>query len=137
MIKDLWLTLPSKDIRKSRAFYTEIGFEFHPRQFGEDAMFGLSFGKKNFLVFLAPEEDFKTFASAGAPDLKNASEILFSIEVDSKSEVDIFAEKVVKAGGKIFSPIAESQGWMYGFGFIDLDGHRWNIMFMDWEKAKI
>ena len=25
-------------------------------------------------------------------------------------------------------------GWMYGFGFCDIDGHRWNVLYMDMSK---
>jgi predicted lactoylglutathione lyase len=36
----------------------------------------------------------------------------------------------------LFAKPAENQGWMYGCGFFDLDGHRWNILFMDYDKLK-
>ena len=60
--------------------------------------------------------------------------ILFSIDAESKDDVDALAKKVTDAGGTLYSNPTEIQGWMYGFGFIDLDGHRWNSVFMDMGK---
>lgn len=48
--------------------------------------------------------------------------------------MDQFTEKVKEAGGTVFSKPAESEGWMYGSAFADLDGHRWNILYMDFSK---
>jgi predicted lactoylglutathione lyase len=43
-------------------------------------------------------------------------------------------QKAVKAGGSIYGEPGYSQGWMYGAGFADLDGHRWNVLYMDMSK---
>ena len=66
--------------------------------------------------------------------IKTSSEILISIDAENKGEVDALAKKVEEAGGTVFAPPAESQGWMYGCAFADLDGHRWNSLFMDFSK---
>jgi len=84
--KELWLNLPVKDIRRSRAF--EIA------------------------------------------DPKRGTEVLISIDAESKEEVDELLQKVVSAGGTIYGE-PHDQGWMYGAGFVDLDGHRWNVLYMD------
>ena len=62
------------------------------------------------------------------------SEVLISFDAESREEVDETARKVFEAGGTVFSKLAEIQGWMYGFAFADLDGHRWNMVFMDFSK---
>ena len=62
------------------------------------------------------------------------SEVLINFDAESKEEVDAMAEKVRKAGGKIYAEPGESQGWMYAFGFEDLDGHRWSMLYMDLAK---
>jgi predicted lactoylglutathione lyase len=59
------------------------------------------------------------------------SEVLFSIEASSREEVDEIAKKAEMAGGRIFSEPAEHQVLIYGCGFADLDGHRWNTVYMD------
>lgn len=67
-------------------------------------------------------------------DTQKSSEVLISIDAQSKGEVDEFAAKVREAGGNVFAEPAENQGWMYGCGFADLDGHRWNVLYMDLTK---
>jgi predicted lactoylglutathione lyase len=62
------------------------------------------------------------------------NEVLFSISADSREEVEQLAEAVKAAGGQLFSAPKEIQGWMYGCGFSDPDGHKWNSLFMDPEK---
>ena len=59
---------------------------------------------------------------------------MISIDAQSRLEVDETALKVIEAGGTIFAKPAENQGWMYGCGFQDLDGHRWNVLYMDLNK---
>ena len=49
-------------------------------------------------------------------------------------EIDQLAKKVASAGGTVFAPPGENQGWMYGFAFTDPDGHRWNALHIDMSK---
>lgn len=130
MTKEIWLNLPVKDINKSKDFFGALGFSFN-RQPESANMACLNIGEKSFNVLLFSENTFKGFTKTDIPDTKNASEILISINAESREEVDKLAEKVWEAGGTIFSEPGEIQGWMYGFGFADLDGHRWNSVFMD------
>lgn len=85
---------------------------------------------------LCQENAFKGFNQFPITNTKRSSEILFSFDAESREEVDELAQKVVDAGGKIFSGPGDNQGWMYGFGFSDLDGHRWNVLFMDMSKIQ-
>jgi predicted lactoylglutathione lyase len=62
--------------------------------------------------------------------------MLISIDAESRNEVEELAQKVEEAGGVLFAKPAENQAWMYGCGFSDLDGHRWNVLFMDYSKRK-
>ena len=84
---------------------------------------------------LFEESTFENFVQNEITDTKSSSEILISIDAESRAEVDAFAKKVVEAGGLVFAKPAEIQGWMYGCGFADLDGHRWNMLYMDLSKA--
>ena len=83
---------------------------------------------------LFAEAVFKKFTGTNLVDTQQASEVLLSIDAESKEEVDAMAKKVIEAGGKLFGKPEEHQGWMYGCGFTDLDGHRWNILYMDTNK---
>ena len=139
MAKEIWLNLPVKNIAKAKEFYEKIGFkpqENHPCQ--EDQpdpkMCEFSVGEKEFSLVLIEAETFKGFAQNEIPDPQTHTEILLSIGAGSRVEIDEMASRVFEAGGTIFSAPAETQGWMYGFAFTDLDGHRWNQVFMDGEK---
>jgi predicted lactoylglutathione lyase len=88
-------------------------------------------GEPAVVMMLFQEEEFKGYVRTEISDTKKGSEILLNIDAQSKAEVDAMAETVVKAGGKIFAEPEEAQGWMYVFGFEDVDGHRWSMLYMD------
>jgi predicted lactoylglutathione lyase len=60
--------------------------------------------------------------------------VIFSLGVNTVADVDEMAKKAVGAGAKLYANPAYKDGWMYGCAFADLDGHRWNILFMDMSK---
>ena len=133
MTKQIWLNLPVKNVAKAKDFFWKIGFSFN-EQHDTPSSTCMVIGEGNFVVMLFEELLFKSFTQNELTDTQSSSEILISIDAESKEEVDALAEKVTEAGGTVFSPPAESQGWMYGFGFADLDGHRWNVLYMDFSK---
>ena len=83
---------------------------------------------------LCAESVFQGFTKNNIADTKNATEVLFSFDAESREEVDELEKKVKTAGGAVWAAPGENQGWMYGFGFSDLDGHRWNVLHMDMSK---
>jgi uncharacterized protein len=133
MTKEIWLNLPVKDVAASRKFFSAIGFIFNEKHATPDSV-AMLVGSKNFVVMLFQEETFKGFTRHNLADTKQGSEVLMSIEVETREEVDDMAAKAAAAGGIIFGKPTESQGWMYGCAFTDPDGHRWNILYMDHKK---
>ena len=133
MTKQIWLNLPVKDALKSKDFFSKIGFTFlEERTTAESAC--MLVGETNFVVMLFGEVMFRNFIQHQITDTKQSSEFLISIDAESQDEVDAIAQNVKTAGGIVFAEPAESQGWMYGCGFADLDGHRWNVLYMDFSK---
>lgn len=132
MTKELWLNLPVKNLKKSKEFFTHIGFSFKDREM--DNMIAMEVGEKKVVVMLLDESTFKNAIQNEITDTNQSSEIIISFDAESREEVDELAKKVEKAGGTVFSKPAEIQGWMYGCGFTDLDGHRWNVLYMDINK---
>jgi predicted lactoylglutathione lyase len=132
MTKQLWLNLPVKDLEKSKQFFSELGFSFNTEHGNSPVSASLVVGKNVLMLF--DETSFKNFTKTEVADTAKSNEILISIDAESREEVDAFAEKVTAAGGTIFAKPSEKDGWMYGFGFTDLDGHRWNILYMDMSK---
>lgn len=133
MTKQIWLNLPVKDAMKSKDFFSKIGFKFLEERTTLDSACMLV-GEGNFVIMLFAENMFQNFINHAITDTKQSSEFLISIDAESREEVDQIAENARAAGGTIFAKPAENQGWMYGCGFCDLDGHRWNVLHMDFSK---
>ncbi|AZN41794.1 VOC family protein [Paenibacillus albus] len=129
MSQEIWINLPVKDVEKSTAFFNAIGLQ--AASFGNERA-KLSIGQTTILLF--PDATFEKFTGSTVADTSHSAEVIFSIGADSREEVDAFIQKVELAGGSIFGRPSESDGWMYGAGFADLDGHRWNLLYMDTSK---
>ena len=82
---------------------------------------------------LFTEATFKSFTQHEIADAGRATEVLFSIDAETKEEVDEMARKASAAGGTVFGEPGGKER-MYGCGFADLDGHRWNVLYMDMNK---
>jgi len=134
MTKEFWINLPVKDVNKSREFFTKLGFTLNPHYGNSAESASFLVGAKNIVVMLFAKSTFKGFTKNALADPKKGTEVLLSIDAESREEVDEMAKKAAKAGGAVFSEPAENQGWMYGCGFADLDGHRWNVLYMDMSK---
>lgn len=133
-MKSIWINLPVKNLKKSRTFFKAIGFRENPMHENAEHLASFLIGEHNFVMMLFPEDSFKSFSGTAIADTKKGTEVLLNIDAQSKQEVDEMVETVRKAGGKIYAEPGESQGWMYAFGFEDLDGHRWSMLYMDMER---
>jgi predicted lactoylglutathione lyase len=134
MAKQFWINLPVKDIKKSKDFFTKLGFRFNTKHGNSENSVCLLVGESNIVVMLFNEPTFKGFTNNEIADTKQGTEVLLSIDAQSKEEVDEMARKAVEAGGKTNHKPAPMQGWMYGAVFTDIDGHRWNVLYMDMSK---
>lgn len=136
MTKDLWINLPVKNVVKARDFFVAIGFTLNEGPGNSENSAAIKIGSKNIILMLFEENFFKQIAQNNLTDTSKSSEVLFSFDAESEQEVRDLAGKVEKAGGTVFSKPAAFQGWMYGCAFCDLDGHRWNVLHMDFSKMK-
>ena len=132
MPKQFWLNLPVDDIQRSKSFFTALGFTFNEQQTNEDSAC-LVMGDKGVIVMLFTRSVFEHFCRNKATDTADSTEVLLSIDAETRDEVDQLLNKVVEAGGSVYGE-PHDQGWMYGAGFLDPDGHRWNILYMDMSK---
>ena len=131
MTKQFWINLPVKDIPKSKEFFSALGFEFNEQQTNDESAC-LVMGEKGVIVMLFTESVFRHFCRNAVAD-GSATEVLLSIDAESREEVDEITRHAVAAGGSVYGE-PNDQGWMYGSGFTDLDGHRWNVLYMDMSK---
>lgn len=128
MEKKIFVNLPVKKLDDSIAFFTNLGFSFNPKFTDENATCMVI--DDNIFVMLLVEKFYKGFTVKEVCNTATHSEVILSIQVNSKLEVDQFMAKVLKAGG-IEPREAQVYDFMYGRSFQDGDGHLWEVFFMD------
>lgn len=128
MATKIFVNLPVKDLKKSINFFTQLGFSFNP-QFTDEHATCMVIGENIFAMLLV-EERFQDFTKKAIADAKKSTEVLLALDAPSRADVDTMIKNAVKAGGSVYSD-PQDHGWMYGHSFADLDGHQWEILYMD------
>jgi uncharacterized protein len=133
MSTQIFVNLPVKDLNKSVEFFTKLGYEFNPKFTDENATCMIV--SENIFVMLLVEEFFKTFVPKEICDTTKSVEVLVALSFESRAAVDEIVRKAIAAGGSTYKePI--DMGFMYQHGFQDLDGHIWEIFFMEASEIK-
>jgi predicted lactoylglutathione lyase len=128
MHKQIYVNLAVSDVQKSKTFFAQLGFTFEPKFTNEQAAC-MVIGDNIFAMLLA-KDFFKTFTSKALCDPRESTEALVCISCESRAEVDDLVAKALAAGGT--APRApQDHGFMYGHGFEDVDGHIWELVYMD------
>lgn len=128
MNKQIILNLPVKNLDKSKAFFSALGFSFNPRFSNQDAAF-MNIVEGTIQAMLTTETFFKSLIDKPLAQAKEANEMVICLSCESREEVDSLIAKAVAAGGRTPHP-PEDHGFMYDQGFEDLDGHLWNLVWM-------
>jgi len=124
----IFVNLPVKDLRASRAFFSALGFTFN-EQFSDDTA-ACTVIDENIFVMLLTEPKFRNFITGEISDTARGTELITALSASSRQECDDMLEKALAAGGKPWKP-AIDYGFMYGISFQDPDGHVWEFMWMD------
>lgn len=124
----LFVNIPVRDLQRSITFFEALGFRFNPH-FTDSTATCMLVGEDAYFMLLTRER-FAGFSKRPLGDARTETSALFAIGVTSRAEVDEMVRKAVAAGG---SHAAEPQdhGFMYGWSFYDLDGHHWEVFWMD------
>jgi predicted lactoylglutathione lyase len=124
----LFVNLPVADLQASIAFFTHLGFTFDPR-FTDDGATCMVVSDQAY-VMLLQRDRFAEFATKPVADATQSTEALICVSAADRAGVDTFADAALAAGG---TPAKEpmDHGFMYGRSFNDLDGHHWEVMWMD------
>ena len=128
MASKIFLNLAVKDLKKSIDFFTTLGFSFNP-QFTDEQATCMIIGE-NIFAMLVTEQRFKDFTKKEICNAHKNTEVLIAIDAESREKVDEMVKTAVDAGGSIYME-PQDHGWMYGHSCADLDGHQWEIMYMD------
>ena len=124
----IFVNLPVKDLQRSIDFFTALGYRFN-HQFTDETATCMIITDDIFAMLLT-EEKFKTFTPKEICNAKKYSEVLVALSFDSRAEVDAIVRKAVAAGGATYNE-PQDHGFMYAHGFQDLDGHIWEVFYMD------
>ena len=128
MPKQIFVNLPVKNLEKTKAFFSSIGYSFNA-QFTDEKAACMVISNEIYVMLLT-EPFFKTFISKEVADANKTTEVIISLSADSKQHVDEIIGKAVNAGA-ITPRAAQDYGFMYQHGFQDPDGHLWEYVYMD------
>ena len=128
MPTQIFVNLPVKDLNKSMSFFTSMGYHFN-KQFTDERAACLVISENIYFMLLI-EKFFNTFTPKRVIDTRTEVEVINALMVDSRKEVDELVDKAFKAGAKKYRN-PEELGFMYSRSFEDLDGHLWEVGYMD------
>jgi len=129
MSRQMFVNLPIKNMEKSQAFFKALGFGFNPQFTNEQGACMVVSEGHNYVMLLV-EPFFQGFTKKPIADATKATEVLICLSCESREEVDSLVARALAAGGTAPNPV-QDHGFMYGHGFTDLDGHVWEVMWMD------
>ena len=132
MTTRIFVNLPVKDLNKTIEFFTKLGFKFNP-QFTDENATCMIVGEDIFVMFLV-EKFFRTFTKKEICDTSKNTEMIVALSVESREKVDQMVNKAIESGGRE-SREPQDHGWMYERSFEDINGHIWEIIYMDEESA--
>lgn len=128
MNKQIFVNLPVKDLNKSKAFFSALGYTFNPQFTNENAAC-MVISENSIYAMLLTEEFFKTFINKQIAKAQEVTEVLTCLSCESREEVDDLVAKALAAGGTV-PRTPQDHGFMYAHGFEDLDGHIWELAYM-------
>jgi predicted lactoylglutathione lyase len=126
--RKIFVNLPVKDLSNAKDFFAQLGYGFNVQFTDETA--ACMIVSEDIYVMLLTHAKFKEFTPKAICDANKSSEVLVCLSCESRAQVDEQVRKAVAAGGTTYGA-AKDHGFMYGHGFQDLDGHIWELMWMD------
>ena len=124
----IFVNLPVKDLNKSMEFFAKLGFTFDKR-FTDKTAACMIVGEDIFVMLLT-EDKFKTFTPKQICDASKSTEVLVCLSSESREAVNEMVRKAIAAGGTTYNE-PQDLAFMYGHGFQDLDGHIWELIYME------
>lgn len=128
MATQIYVNLPVKSLQRAIDFFTGLGFTFN-QEFTDDKATCMVIDE-NIYVMLLVEPFFQGFTPKAICDAHRSTEVLVCISRESREAVNRMVEKAIAGGGKAPNP-PKDHGFMYQHGFEDLDGHLWELVYME------
>ena len=124
----IFVNLPVNDLDKSKEFFTKLGFTIN-QQFTDENASSIVISDTIYLMLLV-KPFFGTFTDKEIADASATTETIIALSADSRADVDTLVDNAIAAGaGPSKEPM--DQGFMYSRSFADLDGHLFEVMWMD------
>ncbi|WP_055493460.1 VOC family protein [Streptomyces sp. TP-A0356] len=124
----IFVNLPVVDVDASKKFFTELGYTINPQFTTDDCACVVI--SDTIIAMLLSKQRYADFTTKEIADATKTSEVLICLSAESREKVDELVDKALEAGGT-GSREAIDHGYMYGRAFDDLDGHTWEVMWMD------
>jgi predicted lactoylglutathione lyase len=124
----LFVNIPVGDLQRSITFFEALGFRFN-RHFTDATATCMLVGEDAYFMLLTKER-FTGFSGRPIGDARRETNALFALSVNSREEVDAMVHRALAAGGA-HAVDPQDHGFMYGWSFYDLDGHHWEVFWMD------
>jgi predicted lactoylglutathione lyase len=124
----IFVNLPVKDLNRSKEFFAKLGYSFNPKF--TDATAACMVISDDIYAMLLTEAKFKEFTTKPIANAKEATEVLVCLSVESKAKVNEVVDTALN-GGAVEARPGMDYGFMFGRSFHDLDGHIWEIIWMD------
>lgn len=128
MNRQIYVNLPVKNLERSKAFFSSLGFDFNPQFTNEKA--ACMVVADDIYVMLLVESFFQTFTKKPVADATSVTEVLVCLSCDSRAQVDDLVAKAMAGGGTIPRE-PQDHGFMYIHAFEDPDGHIWELAYME------
>lgn len=128
MSKQIFINLPVRNLAKAKEFYTALGHSINPK-FSDDNAACVVISDTIYVMLLV-HPFFQGFSAKAICDTSTHIETLLALSAESRAEVDALMDKAIAAGGKE-PTAARDHGFMYQRTFEDVDGHTWEIFYMD------
>jgi predicted lactoylglutathione lyase len=131
--RKLFVNIAVRDLKKSMEFFSKLGFEFNPK-FTDDKAACMVVSDQAYFMLLT-EPFFKSFTTRQPCDTTKQNEAFLALSCGSRAEVDELVKKAIAAGGS-HAMDPQDHGFMYGCSFYDVDGHHWEVFWMDPKMAQ-
>ncbi|MER5180117.1 VOC family protein [Streptomyces sp. NPDC002896] len=124
----IFVNLPVNDVDASKKFFTELGYTINPQFTTDDCACVVI--SDTIIAMLLSRKRYQDFTKKEIADSTKTSEVLLCLSAESREKVDELVDNALAAGGTV-SGETQDYGTMYGRAFDDLDGHTWEVMWMD------
>jgi predicted lactoylglutathione lyase len=128
MAMKIFVNLPVKNLNRSVEFFSKLGFSFD-KQYTDETATCMVVSEEIFVMLLT-EEKFQTFTPKQICDAAKFTEVLLCLSLESRAKVNEMVAQAVAGGGSTYND-PQDHGFMYAHGFQDLDGHIWELIYME------